>query len=135
MDAIKSTVLIVDDDVDNLEVVGAAMKKAGHKVLQAVDLEQARKILKRTVPDVIILDRNLPDGDGIEFCIEIRDDADHGDVPILFLSVRDSTQEKVLGLDHGADDYLPKPFGVKELQARVVALLRRAGRGPKSKPD
>ena len=130
METSSITVMIVDDDADNVDVVSTALKKEGYSVRAAYNLAEGRALATAVEPQLLILDRNLPDGDGLELCKEFRQHPTWRFIPILFLSVKDSVKERVHGLDEGADDYLPKPFGVKELQARVMALLRRARLSP-----
>jgi len=120
-----ANVLILDDDPHILALVSYALSNGPLKTLPAATVSRAREILGRIKPSLIILDCNLPDGDGMEFCTEIRMNPALSGVPILFLSARDSTRDKVLGFTLGGDDFLSKPFDVAELSARVIALLRR----------
>lgn len=115
-------VLVVDDEESILESVTFSLENEGYRTLVASDGSQALRLLEEVRPDLIILDVMLPDCSGIEVCRALRA---LGDQPILFLSARDRSDDKVLGLESGADDYLSKPFKFKELLARVKALLRR----------
>ncbi len=115
-------VLVVDDEESILESVTFSLENEGYRTVVASDGGQALRQLQEVRPDLIILDVMLPDCSGIEVCRAIRA---LGEQPILFLSARDHSDDKVLGLESGADDYLSKPFKFKELLARVKALLRR----------
>lgn len=115
-------ILIVDDEESIRETLEMAMEMEGHQVLQAASGRLALESFHANSPDLIILDRMLPDGDGLEVCQSVRQVSA---VPILMLTALGELEDRVSGLDSGADDYLAKPFRVKELQARVRALLRR----------
>ena len=116
-------ILVVDDDPHIREVVLFALEKADMKGSEASDGVQAIKQFQASQPDLIILDINMPEMDGLEVCRELRKTSD---VPILFLSSRDDEIDKVLGLELGADDYLTKPFSPREMIARVKVILKRA---------
>ena len=118
-------VLVVEDDDEVSSVLVHVLGDAHYQVEARDTLLQARASVKKTIPDLIILDRQLPDGDGLEFCREIRFNPATRHVPILFLTAKKSASEKTLGLEEGADDYLAKPFNSGELMARVKAILRR----------
>ena len=122
-------VLILEDEVSIRSFVVINLKRAGYDVVEAGTGEEALELLKAN-PDVgvAILDIMLPGMDGLEILRRLRADADLGDVPVLMLTARTSEMDKVKGLEGGADDYVVKPFGIMELQARVKALLRRTGR-------
>ncbi len=119
-------ILVVDDDADVLGTVWRALSRDGHDVALAESAAQAREHMQRRVPDLIVLDIMMPNEDGLEFCRELRRDERYQRIPLLFLSARWRTDDIVRGLDAGGDDYLTKPFELKELNARVRALLRRA---------
>lgn len=121
----KASILVLEDDPDILGLVSYALSNGRLETMPAATMARAREILGRIKPSLIILDCNLPDGDGMEFCTEIRLNPDLANVPILFLSARSTTQDKVLGFTLGGDDFLSKPFDVAELSARVISLLRR----------
>ena len=123
-------ILIADDDPHILEVVAFALEKASMTTCTASDGKQAIEIFTRSAPDLMILDVNMPEMDGLDVCKEIRKISD---VPILFLSSRDEEIDRILGLEIGADDYLTKPFSPRELVARVKAILKRSS--PQDKPD
>lgn len=116
-------ILIADDDPHILEVVTFALEKAGMKTETASDGKSVIEIYRRSNPDLLILDINMPEIDGLDVCKEIRRTSD---IPILFLSSRDEEIDRVVGLELGADDYLVKPFSPRELVARVKAILKRA---------
>jgi two-component system KDP operon response regulator KdpE len=118
-----SRILVVDDEEQILRALRRALAARGHDVVTAVDGEDAIAEVEATVPDLVVLDLNLPGIDGMEVCRRLRT---WTPVPILILSVREDEAGKVRALDLGADDYLTKPFGVEELLARVRALLRRS---------
>lgn len=115
-------VLIVDDDENICELISLYLKKEGYTTVCANDGEEALSKFKTSQPDLIILDVMLPKIDGIRVCREIRASSN---VPIIMLTAKGETFDKVLGLEMGADDYLVKPFEAKELVARIKAVLRR----------
>src|SRR5260221_2461097 len=117
-------ILFVEDDATIAMGVEYSLKQDGFQVSLAYRLEEARGLLKRSPFDLVLLDLSLPDGSGYELCKEIRA---AGDMPIIILSVRDEEASIVLGLDLGADDYLTKPFRLRELISRMKAVLRRRG--------
>ncbi len=117
-------ILVVDDENSILEFVSYNLRKEGYEVTCAADGDEAVHLATQDPFDLVILDIMLPGIDGYEVCRSIRAKSD---VPVLFLSARDTELDKVVGLELGGDDYLAKPFGIRELQARVKALLRRAG--------
>jgi DNA-binding response OmpR family regulator len=106
-------------------MVSAAFEEDGHLVEAAVSLGECRKMLQGAKPDIIILDRGLPDGDGLQLCLALKKDADFRAIPILMLTGKAEVEDKIFGLRFGADDYLAKPFDVEELRARVHAIVRR----------
>ena len=119
-------ILVVDDEQDLRWALQYSLSDEGHEVLMAQDGEEALAVVRRQRPDLIILDINMPGLNGLEVCGQLRRDPTLATVPILFLTVRGTVSDRVKGLDEGADDYLPKPFDLDELKARVKALLRRA---------
>jgi len=118
-------VLVVDDEPYITDLLGMALRHVGFTVDTAGSIGEARTQVARRVPDVLVLDVMLPDGDGIELCKRLR--ASNFKMPVLFLTAKDTTADKVRGLTIGGDDYLTKPFSLDELIARVRALLRRSG--------
>ena len=117
-------VLFVEDDATIAMGVEYSLKQDGFQVSLAYRLEEARDLLKRQPFDLVLLDLGLPDGSGYELCKEIRA---AGDTPIIILSARDEEGSIVLGLDLGADEYITKPFRLRELISRMKAVLRRRG--------
>jgi two-component system response regulator MprA len=115
-------VLIVEDDTDIADVLRRSLRNEGYEVRTSGDGAEALDIAAGFMPDLVVLDLGLPGMDGIEVCRHLRSD---GDVPILMLTARSETEDRVEGLDSGADDYLAKPFERQELLARIRALLRR----------
>jgi DNA-binding response OmpR family regulator len=115
-------VLVVEDDADIADVLRRSLRNEGYDVRTSVDGVDALDVAAGFVPDLVVLDLGLPRLDGVEVCRQLRAD---GDVPILMLTARAETEDRVAGLDSGADDYLTKPFERKELLARIRALLRR----------
>jgi DNA-binding response OmpR family regulator len=122
-------VLLVEDDDGIGELVDGALRRDGLRVDRCADAESALLALTRSEPDAILLDLGLPGLDGLEFCRIVRRTRR---TPILILTSRREETDKVVGLELGADDYVTKPFGVRELVARVKALLRRAGAAPEA---
>ncbi|GFP77378.1 response regulator transcription factor [Clostridium fungisolvens] len=117
-----NTLLLVEDDQSLALGIEFTLKDEGYEVLRASTLNEGRNIFKNKNTDLIILDVNLPDGSGYELCKEIREVSD---VPIMFLTALDEEVNVVLGLEIGGDDYITKPFRVRELISRVKVLLRR----------
>ncbi|WP_397534818.1 response regulator [Roseateles sp.] len=119
--------LLIDDDARLTSMLRDYFSLAGFEVEVAGSLAQGRQALESSVPDLLVLDLMLPDGDGLEFCRTLRGDARVRRLPVLMLSARGEPMDRILGLELGADDYLAKPFEPRELQARIKALLRRSG--------
>ncbi len=119
----KRTILIVDDEKTIVTMLALNLQKEGYKTLEANDGEEAVKIALEQKPDLILLDIMLPKMDGLTVCKRIRQSLN---VPILMISAKDEEIDKILGLEFGADDYITKPFSIRELMARVKANLRKA---------
>ena len=117
-------VLVVDDDHTVREVVVSYLRAAGHAVDEAVDGEQALATMHRHPADLVVLDLMLPGIDGLEVCRRLRST---GTVPVIMLTALGEETDRVVGLEHGADDYVTKPFSPRELVLRVDSVLRRAG--------
>ena len=121
--------LVVDDDLPICELIRLYLEKDGFRVVMAHDGRKAVEVFKETAPDLVVLDIMLPGIDGWQVCREIRR---FSQIPIIMLSARDETFNKVLGLELGADDYMVKPFEPNELSARIRAVLRRYERREES---
>jgi two-component system, OmpR family, response regulator len=122
--------LIVEDDEDTASFIQYVLEAENHIVRIAPAAGEARRELFDFEPDLIILDRALPDQDGLEFCRELRAQQIHAHIPVLFVSAAKTPAEVAEGFSAGGDDYVTKPFGFVELVARVEALLRRTGGAP-----
>jgi phosphate regulon transcriptional regulator PhoB len=121
----KKKVLIVDDEKDIVDLIAYNLEKEGFATLRAYDGEAALGLAKAKKPDLIILDLMLPGVRGLDVCRLIRKSPDTETLPIIMLTARSDQTDKILGLEIGADDYITKPFSVRELIARVRAVLRR----------
>jgi two-component system response regulator MprA len=121
--AMNERILIVEDDQAIVRILNRALTYEGYNIESALTGETGFDLYKKFHPDLIILDWMLPGMDGIEFCDRIRSTEDN--VPIIMLTAKDTTSDRVLGLDAGVDDYMVKPFEIEELTARIRALLRR----------
>lgn len=128
--ASPAKVLIVEDEESLLFTLAHSMKREGYKVFTANRGDDGLKMAREQQPDLIVLDVMLPGIDGIQICRLLRRDSD---VPIIMLTALGGESDRVAGLDIGADDYMPKPFGMRELMARTRALLRRSG--PRAAPE
>lgn len=128
----QARILVVDDEDSILQFVSYNLKKEGYDVECARDGDEALARFDQQPFDLVILDIMLPGTDGYEVCRRLRA---RSAVPVLFLSARDTELDKVVGLELGADDYLAKPFGIRELAARVKALLRRAAASSTAQHD
>jgi len=124
-----SKILVVDDEQSIVDVLTYNLVKAGHQPVVAREGETALRLARAERPDLVILDLMLPGLDGLEVCRAIRKD---GDLPIIILTAKDEEIDRVVGLELGADDYVVKPFSVRELMARVKSVLRRAQPRPES---
>lgn len=127
----SGTILIVDDDADIRDVVRIALTQAGYQSEEASDGRAGLDAALRIKPDLVVLDIGLPEMDGLEVCRTLRVQSD---VPILFLTAQGDEIDRILGLEMGADDYLPKPFSPRELVARIKAILRRGGTVSEDQP-
>jgi DNA-binding response OmpR family regulator len=119
----SSTILLVDDEESVRKVLTFPLERDGFNVVQAADGEEALERFGDSNPDLVVLDIMLPKLDGLEVCKRLRATSS---VPIIMLTARDDELDKVLGLELGADDYITKPFSIREFRSRVRALLRRA---------
>ncbi|OGS01668.1 MAG: hypothetical protein A2V88_10915 [Elusimicrobia bacterium RBG_16_66_12] len=126
---IKAQILVVEDQAVTADLILEVLKAEGYDA-QAVDtLAKARARLKKAPPELMILDRSLPDGDGVDLLAEVRVDEKLTGLPVIILTAQKDVADKIAGLRTGADDYVAKPFNTEELAARVEALLRRSGKG------
>ena len=121
-----SKLLLIDDDLRLTDLVGGYLRHTGFEVETAGSLAAGRDRLKQGNYDALLLDLMLPDGDGLDFTRELRSNARTRRLPLLMLTARGEPMDRIVGLEIGAADYLPKPFEPRELLARVKALLRRA---------
>ncbi len=118
-------ILVVDDDHDIVRLVRSYLEKAGYEILTAYDGESALRLLRAEKPQLLILDLMLPDRDGWDVARLVRSDNKLAAIPIIMLTARVEDNDKIVGLEIGADDYITKPFNPREVVARVRALLRR----------
>src|ERR1700750_2360227 len=121
----EGRVLVVDDETNITELVAMALRYVGFEVATAASGRDALAAVNEFRPDLVVLDVMMPDLDGFELCGRLRADAIR--VPVVYLTARDATEDKVRGLTIGGDDYVTKPFSLEELVARVRSILRRAG--------
>jgi two-component system, OmpR family, KDP operon response regulator KdpE len=117
-----ATILVVDDEPQIRRVMRTALASQGYTITEARTGEEALELMRKSQPDLVLLDVNMPGIGGLDACREIRD---RSDVPIIMLTVKNTEKDKVYALDAGADDYVVKPFGMEELLARIRAALRR----------
>lgn len=122
----EKSVLVVEDDSAIREMIGFSLKRAGFDAREAADSASARRAIADRAPDLILLDWMLPDVSGLELARALRRDPGTREIPIIMLTARADEEDKIRGLDSGADDYVTKPFSSRELIARVNAVLRRA---------
>ncbi|PTD95802.1 phosphate regulon transcriptional regulator PhoB [Pseudothauera lacus] len=128
-----ANILLVEDEPAIQELIAANLARAGHHVVRAADAEAAQRIVRDALPDLVLLDWMLPGMSGVEFARRLRAEERTRDIPIIMLTARGEEQDKVAGLETGADDYITKPFSPRELVARIKAVLRR--RAPQATED
>src|SRR5947199_10293721 len=128
----SSTILLVDDEDSVQKLLTYPLEREGFRVLQARDGEEALAQFSSERVDLVVLDLMLPKLDGLEVCKRLRAESA---VPIIMLTARDDELDKVLGLELGADDYITKPFSIREFRSRVPAVLRRAATPPQPESD
>ncbi|MDP9240346.1 MAG: response regulator transcription factor [Actinomycetota bacterium] len=126
-DRAEARLLVVDDEPNIVELLAASLRYAGFEVTTAASGEQAVELARRSAPDLVVLDVMMPGLDGFGVVRRLRGDGIR--IPVLFLTARDATEDKVSGLTLGGDDYVTKPFSLEEVIARIRAILRRVG-GP-----
>src|SRR5258706_8703560 len=120
--------MVIEDEKEIRDLVRYNLERAGFRVALAEDGDSGLERLFASRPDALVLDLMLPVRNGLEVLREVRDEPSTRDLPVLVLTARGTEMDKLLGFEHGADDYLTKPFSPRELVARLQALLRRAGR-------
>lgn len=118
-------ILVVEDEPAIQELIGLNLEQSGSRVVMADSAEQALERIQEELPDLVLLDWMLPGQSGLEFARRLRADARTKKLPIILLTARGEEEDKLRGLETGADDYITKPFSVRELQARIKAVLRR----------
>jgi len=123
--AMPATILVVEDEPAIQSLIATNLRRHGHGVVAATDAETSMRLLNDALPDLILLDWMLPGMSGIDFARRLRADPRTRSVPIIMLTAKGEEQDKVLGLETGADDYVTKPFSPRELLARIQAVLRR----------
>jgi two-component system phosphate regulon response regulator PhoB len=121
----QKTILIVEDEKPIREMVAFALGRAGYELVEAGDIVEAYERISEKLPDLVLLDWMLPGASGIEFARRLKRDEITSEVPIVMLTARGEEEDKVSGLEAGADDYVTKPFSPRELMARIKAVLRR----------
>jgi two-component system alkaline phosphatase synthesis response regulator PhoP len=121
----EEKILVIDDEEHILELIKFNLENNGYKVLVATNGIDALKVAKMEVPQLILLDLMLPGMDGYDVCKEVRRDNSISSIPIIMITAKGEELDKILGLELGADDYITKPFSIRELLARVKAVLRR----------
>src|SRR5450830_1917788 len=127
-----SSILIVDDDRDIRTLLADYLETNGYRTFGAADGVAMWKLLDETKPDLIVLDLNMPGEDGLTICRKLRA---HSDLPVIMLTARSEPLDRILGLEMGANDYLPKPFEPRELLARIRSVLRRSHAMPSNTPS
>lgn len=115
-------ILIIEDDAGLNRGISFALQQEGYETLTARGIKEGALLLAKEKPDAVLLDLNLPDGDGIDFCRELRK---HSDIPVLMLTARDLEVDELMGLQSGADDYITKPFSISVLKVRLANILSR----------
>ena len=122
----KKTILVVDDEQSIMELLVFNLQKEGYNTLEAYDGVTAVEMAINEKPDLILLDVMIPKMDGISVCKKIRYALNISNIPILMISAKDTESDKIVGLEMGADDYITKPFQIREVMARIKANLRKA---------
>jgi len=130
----KTLIYVVDDEPDILELISINLVKTGFDVQKFTEAMPMMLALANTKPEMIILDLMLPDSDGMDICKLLRSDIRYSEIPIIMVTAKTDELDVVLGLELGADDYIPKPFSPRELVARIKAVLRREKRKDEQRP-
>lgn len=125
-------ILVVDDEALLVKGIRFNLQNEGYDVITGSDGLEAVRLVQEQNPDLVVLDVMMPNMDGMTACSKIRE---FSDIPIILLTAKTDDMDKLMGFDHGADDYLTKPFNILELKARIRALLRRAGSTERKAPD
>lgn len=128
-------IYIADDEPNIRSIVSIGLKDAGYETAEFAEGNSLLKEVEKKRPDAIVLDWMMPQPDGLTVCRMLREKRETSSIPILMLTARGEEIDRVLGLEIGADDYIVKPFSIKELCARVKAVLRRTGRGPEPEEE
>ena len=115
-----ANILVVEDESSILELISLNLHQAGFNPIRAISAEYANNLVKETIPDLIVLDWMLPGMDGIEFAKRLRANSTTKNIPVIMLTAKNEEDNKIKGLDVGADDYLTKPFSPRELIARII---------------
>ena len=126
----KKKILVADDEKDIVELVAYNLEREGFSVVKTFDGRGAMEMIRSHRPDLVVLDLMMPEIPGIEVCRMIRNNRETANIPVIMLTAKTDQLDKILGLEMGADDYITKPFHVRELVARVKSVLRRAERKP-----
>jgi two-component system, OmpR family, phosphate regulon response regulator PhoB len=121
----KERILVIEDEVAIREMLGYALMKEGYIFEEAADVDEARRLIDRRKPDLILMDWMMPGMSGVDFARRLRSQIETKDIPIIMLTAKAEESDKVKGLDTGSDDYITKPFSTKELLARIRAVIRR----------
>jgi two-component system alkaline phosphatase synthesis response regulator PhoP len=124
----KANILVVEDEEDIQELLVYTLGREGFRVTAADSGEELARLVRSTPPDLVVLDLMLPGMNGLEACAMLKQDSNTRHIPVIMLTAKGEESDVVIGLELGADDYIPKPFSPKVLVARVRAVLRRAGR-------
>jgi two-component system OmpR family response regulator len=127
-DPVEASIAVVDDDANLREMLSTALQFAGYTTHTAGTCAEGLEVVRTKAPDLIVLDVQLPDGDGFELCRTLR--LQGIATPVIFLTARDQSSDVIAGFTDGGDDYVTKPFRLAELSLRITAILRRSGRGP-----
>jgi two-component system phosphate regulon response regulator PhoB len=124
----SAKILVVEDEEPIRQMLLIVLKNAGFDVQCAKDVREAREFIAESMPDLILLDWILPDMSGIDWCRQLKKDPSLNELPVILLTARGAEEDKIRGLEVGADDYMTKPFSPREMVARIKAVLRRAGK-------
>lgn len=122
----KKKILVVDDEINIVELIKMNLESSGYEIIEAYTGMEAITKTNSDIPDLILLDLMLPDIDGTQLCQMLRLNEETKDIPIIMITAKSEEADKVQGLSMGADDYITKPFGIRELEARIKTVLRRA---------